>query len=59
MVILLPKTTLSTLGLASLNGETIRRLDELGVGLFRLNLSLPGRFYLSANNRRVSRDKFQ
>lgn len=33
------KTILCTLGPASLNPDTIRRLDQLGVGLFRLNLS--------------------
>ena len=33
------KTILCTLGPASLNPETIQRLDQLGVGLFRLNLS--------------------
>lgn len=33
------KVILSTLGPSSLNGESIRRLDELGVGVFRLNLS--------------------
>ena len=33
------KTILCTLGPASLNADSIRRLDQLGVDLFRLNLS--------------------